>query len=207
MFFPDNKKLYFGEGNDLAIYHDGTDTRFDNKTGDIILQTIDTGDNGNGDDIIIQAGTGKTSIFAHNNGAVELWDNGSKKFETISAGCSITGELQVTGDITAFYTSDERLKDNITPIYDPLTKLMKIGAYTYNWNEKSGKKGPDVGVIAQEVDMVGLPGIATTRDNGYMAVNYEKLVPLLVQSVRELNSKVDKMKQKIKSLEQQLSDK
>ena len=207
MFFPDNSKLYFGDGNDLAIYHDGTDTRFNNKTGDIILQTIDTGDNGNGDDIIIQAGTGKTSIFAHNNGAVELWDNGSKKFETISAGCSITGELQVTGDITAFYTSDERLKDNITPIYDPLTKLMKIGAYTYNWNEKSGKKGPDVGVIAQEVDMVGLPGIATTRDNGYMAVNYEKLVPLLVQSVRELNSKVDKMKQKIKSLEQQLSDK
>ena len=143
-----------------------------------------------------------------NDGAVELYQILTiKKFETISTGCSITGELRVSDDITAFYSSDERLKDNILPIDDALTKVMKIGGYTYNWNEESGKKGPDVGVIAQEVDMIGLPGIATTRDNGYMAVNYEKLVPLLVQSVRELNGKVDRMKQKIKSLEQQLSDK
>ena len=158
----------------------------------------------------------RTPSLGGGNGSVELYyindtgdanNNDGLRLYTTTGGVYINGELQVSDDITAFYSSDERLKDNILPIEDPLTKLMKIGGYTYNWNEKSGKKGPDVGVIAQEVDMVGLPGITTTRDNGYMAVNYEKLVPLLVQSVRELNGKVDRMKEKIKSLEQQLSDK
>ena len=201
---PDNKKLLLGDDNDLQLVHDGTNSFI--------------GDIGTGYFGLVSSGVG-VKIQKHpanvsellaqflNDGAVELYHNNAKKFETISTGCSITGELRVSDDITAFYSSDERLKDNILPIDDALTKVMRIGGYTYNWNEKSGKKGPDVGVIAQEVDMVGLPGIATTRDNGYMAVNYEKLVPLLVQSVRELNGKVDRMKQKIKSLEQQLSDK
>ena len=198
MFFPDNKKLYFGEGNDLAIYHDGTDTRFDNKTGDIILQTIDTGTGGSGDDIIIQAGTGKTSIFAHNNGAVELWNNGSKKFETISTGCSITGELRVSGDITAFYSSsDERLKDNVTAIDDPLAKVLSLSGYTFDWNENSDNEGTDTGVIAQEVEALGLPGIVRTKDNGYKSVQYHKLVPLLIGAVKELSDKVEALEQRL----------
>ena len=84
--------LKLGSGTqDFSATHNGTDTYFTNRTGDLIIQTIDTGDNGNGDDIIIKAGTGKTSIFAHNNGAVELWNNGSKKLETTGIGVSIVG--------------------------------------------------------------------------------------------------------------------
>ena len=199
MFFPDDKKLHFGTGDDFAIYHNGTNTKFDNKTGDLIIETIDTGD-GNGDDIIIKAGTGKTSIFAHNNGAVALWHNGSEKLSTISAGCSITGELQVSDDITAFYSSDERLKDNVTAIDDPLAKVLSLGGYTFDWNENTTKEGTETGVIAQEVDALGLPGLVTTRDNGYLAVNYEKLVPLLIEAVKELSGKVE-------ALEEKLSDK
>jgi len=107
----------------------------------------------------------------------------------------IDGDLCVTGDITAFCTSDQRLKDNITPIDDPLAKVLSISGNTYDWNEKSNKEGHDVGVIAQEVLEV-LPEAVTTRDNGYLAVDYQKIVPLLVEAVKELSAKVKDLENK-----------
>ena len=118
---------------------------------------------------------------------------------SISTITTIDADLNVTGDITAFYTSDERLKDNVTPIDDPLAKVLSISGNTYDWNEKSGKSGDDVGVIAQEVLEV-LPQAVTTRDNGYLAVDYQRIVPLLVEAVKELSARVQ-------DLEQKLSDK
>jgi len=111
----------------------------------------------------------------------------------------IVGELQVTDDITAFYTSDQRLKDNVTPIDDPLAKVLSISGNTFDWNEKSNKSGHDVGLIAQEIEKV-LPEAVTTRDNGYLAVDYHKVIPLLVEAIKDLSDKVE-------ALEQKLSDK
>ena len=51
--------------------------------------------------------------------------------------------------------------------------------------------GDDTGVIAQEIEALGLPGITTTRDDGVKAVRYEKLVPVLIQAIKELSAKVD----------------
>jgi hypothetical protein len=111
---------------------------------------------------------------------------------TLSGGAIINGDLNVTGDITAFYSSDERLKDNIKPIPDALDKVVSISGNTFTWNEKSSHTGEDVGVIAQEVERI-LPQIVTTRDNGYKAVQYEKLVPLLVEAIKDLNVKIEKI--------------
>ena len=61
----------------------------------------------------------------------------------------------------------------------------------------SGKDGSDTGVIAQEVQALGLPGLVTTRDSGYLAVRYEKLVPLLIEAIKELNAKVEDLEQKL----------
>ena len=108
----------------------------------------------------------------------------------ITGNTVVTGILSVTDDITAFWTSDERLKDNITPIEDPLTKVLSISGNTFDWNDKSNKSGHDVGVIAQEIEKV-LPEAVTTRDNGYLAVDYQKVVPLLIEAVKELSAKVD----------------
>ena len=108
----------------------------------------------------------------------------------------INGDLNVTGDITAFYTSDQRFKNNITPIEDPLAKVLSISGNTYDWNQESGKEGHDVGVIAQEVLEV-LPEAVTTRDNGYLAVDYHKLVPLLVEAIKELSQKVSDLEDKL----------
>jgi len=115
---------------------------------------------------------------------------------SISTITTISADLNVTGDITAFYTSDQRLKDNVTPIDDPLAKVLSISGNTYDWNEKSGKSGNDVGVIAQEVLEV-LPQAVTTRDNGYLAVDYQRIVPLLVEAVKELSAKVESLEQKL----------
>jgi len=110
-------------------------------------------------------------------------------------------EFRVLGDIVAFYSSDERLKTNIKPIDDPLAKVISIGGYTFDWIEESDKEGSSTGVIAQEIEKLGLPDLVTTRKKtGYKAVDYEKLVPLLIEAIKELNNKVD-------DLQQQISDK
>ena len=108
-----------------------------------------------------------------------------------------TGEIRASGDIYAFLSSDERLKDNISKIEDPLAKVVSLGGYTFDWNEKTHKDGTETGVIAQEVESLGLPGIVTTRDDGYKAVHYEKLVPLLIEAIKELNDKVSSLEDKL----------
>jgi len=106
------------------------------------------------------------------------------------------GDLRATNDVIAFYSSDKRLKDNIVRIENPLEKVGKIGGYTFDWNDKQKTyEGHDVGVIAQEIQEV-LPELVTERDNGYLAVKYEKIVPLLIESIKELKQEVDEIKQK-----------
>ena len=109
---------------------------------------------------------------------------------------TVYGELRVTQDIVAYYNSDQRLKDNIVPIDNSLTKILSISGNTYTWNEKSTKEGNDVGVIAQEILEV-LPEAVATRDNGYLAVDYQKIIPLLIEAVKELSEKVDELQQKL----------
>ena len=111
-----------------------------------------------------------------------------------------SGEIRATGDITAFYSSDKRLKDNITPIESPTKKLKQINGVTFDWIPNSGEhshEGRDVGVIAQEIEKV-LPEIVTTRKSGYKAVQYEKIIALLIESNKELLARVEELEEKIK---------
>ena len=90
--------------------------------------------------------------------------------------------IRCTGDVVAFYSSDERLKDNITPIENSLDKVGQLKGYEFDWNDKQDVyKGHDVGVIAQEVEKV-VPELVQTRNDGYKAVKYEKVVPLLINA-------------------------
>ena len=112
-----------------------------------------------------------------------------------------SGEIWAYGDVVANKSSDRRLKKYIKNIKNPLDKLSKINGVTFEWKKADEKmkkevhshEGPDVGVIAQEVEEV-LPEIVATRDNGYKAVYYEKLVPLLIEAVKELKAEVDELK-------------
>jgi hypothetical protein len=142
----------------------------------------------------INSSTGNLSIGATTGSLV-----------AITTHTRITGILSVTDDITAFYSSDYRLKDNITPIDDPLAKVLSISGNTFTWNDKSHHTGEDVGVVAQEIREV-LPQIVTERDNGYLAVDYQKIVPLLIEAIKELNAKVENLEYDFASL-QKLLDK
>ena len=103
-------------------------------------------------------------------------------------------------DIIAYATSDERLKDNITLIEKPLEKLSKINGYMFDWNDKqTSYTGHDIGVIAQEIELV-LPEVVTTRDNGYKAVKYEKIVPLLIEAIKEQQQQIDDLKELVNQL-------
>jgi hypothetical protein len=103
-------------------------------------------------------------------------------------------------DIIAFASSDKRLKDNITPISNPIEKIQKIGGYEFDWiptEDIHSYEGHDIGVVAQEIEEV-LPELVTTRDNGYKAVKYEKIVALLIEAIKDQQKQIDDLKSKIK---------
>ena len=128
--------------------------------------------------------------------------SGDYQFNSIGVGAAAsttTGEIRAIGDITAYYSSDIRLKENIVPIVNALTKVNQISGNTYDWKEGyeeiHSHKGNDVGVIAQEIEEI-LPQIVTNRDNGYKAVQYEKIIPLLIEAIKELSVKVKELENK-----------
>ena len=105
------------------------------------------------------------------------------------------GRLRVKGDIIAFRTSDIRYKDNVSPIKNALEKVDNISGNTFVWNSNHADEGvEEVGVIAQEVEKLNLPGLTETREDGRKAVRYELLIPLLVEAIKELKQEVDDLK-------------
>ena len=80
--------------------------------------------------------------------------------------------------------------------------MEKIGGYTFVWNDKqSTYKGKDVGVVAQEIQSV-LPEIVAGRANGYLGVKYEKIVPLLIESIKENTKQIKELKQEINEIKE-----
>ena len=114
------------------------------------------------------------------------------------------GEIRATNDITAYYSSDIRLKENIKPLEGTLEKIDNIRGVTYDWKELTEEQrktvhshtGSDIGVIAQEVEKV-FPDLVEDRPHGYKAVNYEKLSAVLLSAVKELKQEVEDLKKKI----------
>ena len=144
--------------------------------------------------------SGSSQILGGTN--IHSGSTGDYQFNSIGVGTAASttaGEIRATGDITAFYSSDIRLKENITAIPNALEKVNQISGNTYDWkegyDEVHSHKGNDVGVIAQEIEQI-LPQIVTNRDNGFKAVQYEKIIPLLIEAIKELSAKVDSLENK-----------
>ena len=109
----------------------------------------------------------------------------------VTGGVGIGGALNVGGDITAFSSSDVSLKENITPISNAVDKVRSISGNTFTWNEKSVYNGEEgTGIIAQEIEALKLPGVTETREDGTKAVRYDRLVPLLIEAIKELDGKI-----------------
>ena len=168
------------DGADINLKDGGTlFGSFKRVTSDLVIKAETSNKH-----LLLKGNDGGTPITALD---LDMENAGNALFNANISG----SQIEASGDVIAFGSSDERLKDNITPISEPLYKLSKVGGYTFDWNDKQDTyEGHDVGVVAQEIEEV-LPQIVTTRGNGYKAVKYEKIVPLLIESIKELNKKIE----------------
>jgi len=117
----------------------------------------------------------------------------------------VNGNIYATGNITGFWnSSDETLKENIRTIDNALTKVKAINGVMYDWKDSvlenltAGNMVPkqDTGVIAQQVQ-AQLPEVVFTKPDGTLAVRYEKMIGLLIESIKELSAEVDELKQQL----------
>ena len=142
------------------------------------IQEVPSGDVVNFDNKVVL--TNSTASSSKTVGAV-----------VVTGGVGISGALNVGGDITAFSSSDVSLKENITPISNAVDKVRSISGNTFTWNEKSVYNGEEgTGIIAQEIEALELPGVTETRQDGTKAVRYDRLVPLLIEAIKELDGKL-----------------
>jgi|688.fasta_scaffold168911_6 hypothetical protein len=156
------------------------------------------------------AGVYANSSFSKANNALTATANTTTNvqfgsFGVGTAASGTTGEIRATNNITAYYSSDKRYKKNVINIQNPLEKLQQINGVEFDWTEEymaqhGGEDGyfireHDIGVIAQEIESI-LPEIVATREDGYKAVKYDRIVALLIEAIKELKSEVDQLKNK-----------
>ena len=121
-----------------------------------------------------------------------------------TAASATTGQIRATDDITAFYSSDVALKENIQNIPSASEKIIQLNGVLFDWKQEyidnnGGEDGyfvrkSDVGVIAQDVEKV-LPEIVGTRPNGIKAVKYDRLCALLIEGFKEMKQEIKQLKE------------
>jgi hypothetical protein len=137
--------------------------------------------------------TGTASLLVTSNS----YQVGSLGVGTAASGT--TGEIRATNNVTAYYSSDERLKDNVQVIANALAKVLQIRGVEFDWNNLDEPEDGyfvrkhDIGVIAQEIEKV-LPEVVGTREDGIKAVKYDRIIPLLIEAIKELKAEVDALK-------------
>jgi hypothetical protein len=128
----------------------------------------------------------------------------NSQFNSVGVGTAASttaGEIRATNNITAYY-SDERLKTKIGSIENALEKVKQIETMVYHANETAVALGYDasiieVGVTAQSVERVMPQTVAPAPiDDKYLTVRYERLVPLLIEAIKELEAQVAELKGK-----------
>jgi hypothetical protein len=179
--------LVTGNSSDLAI-------------GTVGLNQVRFFVNSGATDAINIATSGLVTIASATLGAVQI---NSLGVGTPSSGTA--GEIRATNNVTAYYSSDKKFKENIQPIQSALEKASYIGGKTFSWtqdyiNKRGGEDGffvkkHDFGVIAQDVQAV-FPLAVRTREDGSLAVDYSKLVALAFQAIAELKAEVNALKGK-----------
>ena len=120
------------------------------------------------------------------------------------------GDVRATGNITAFYSSDARLKENVVTIPSALSIVNQLRGVRFDWTaeyiEKNGGEDGyfirknDIGVIADELEVV-LPELVATKQDGYKGVKYDRICAVLIEAIKELDKKVSDMQKKIDFLE------
>jgi len=181
-------------GTGQTTYTDGQ-LLIGNTTGNTLAKATLTGTS---NQVVVTNGSGSITLSTPQSiGTASSVQFGSFGVGTGASGTS--GEIRATNNVTAYYSSDIRLKSNINDISNALDKVTHIGGKTFDWSdnyiaEHGGEDGyfvqkSDFGVIAQDVQEV-FPQAVRTREDGTLAVDYAKLSALAFAAIKELSEKV-----------------
>ena len=203
IMLSDNSALRLGTGQDLALFHDATDSTIRNTTGDLIFDVAGdiVLDADGGDFTFKDGGTTKFQLqnssddiqFVNNTQDKDIkfmGDDGGSTITALTLDMSEAGAATFNNNVTAF--SDERLKDNIETLEDGLDKVEQLRGVTYTRDDKE-----NIGVIAQEVEKI-LPEIVLTADDemGTKSVDYSRITAVLIEAVKELSARVKELENK-----------
>jgi hypothetical protein len=198
LFGTDNAPIagLLGDGSNGLTLRGGSIEGYSGGT--VVIQGGGCGDCGNGGHVAITGGSGGSGFT---NGHVTLVPSvgdvavGYSTATTPSAKLDVNGSVRATSYITV---SDGNLKTNIKQISGGLDKILKLMGATYSFKEdnKTGlllPKGTQLGFIAQEVEAV-LPEAVFTDLNNVKGVDYNKVIPVLVEAIKELTTQVQTLK-------------
>ena len=133
------------------------------------------------------------TLFVIGNGS-QSWSK-SDAFKVMANGdTTVSNDLTVGGDIVV--SSDARLKANIVSLGSTLAKLLLIDGKSYTM-KKNGKQ--KIGVLAQDIQKV-FPELVTTDDKDMLAVNYQGLVPVLINALKEQDDKISRLEKLVEKL-------
>jgi len=162
---------------------------------------IDENDDWGTVDILAMAGTGRVYI-ADGEIFFNGTSNGSAGFKMIGQ----SGAFHANNDIIAYSStltaSDGRLKENVRPIESSLNKILTLDGVKFDWKDED-KPNDQLGFIAQDVEKV-LPEVVNEIENGlgdydgHKVVNYQAVVPVLVEAIKELKAEIDELKEQLK---------
>ena len=131
--YSDNIKHKYGTGEDLEVSHNGTDSHIDNNTGDLYLTTTGSGDDIHiraVDDVQIKVQGTENAIIASGNGSVDLYYNGSKKFETLDSGIRSQGGICFGSDTAAVNHLADYEEGTFTPAFRVESQSSNISTST-----------------------------------------------------------------------------
>ena len=156
-----------------------------------------TGLTGTTNQVSVSASTGSVTLSLPQN--VHTGTNFQVNSLGVGTGPTGTaGEIRATNNITAYY-SDDRLKTRLGNIENALAKVMTLNGFQYEANETAQALGytvkPEIGLSAQEVQAV-LPEVVVPApiDDKYLTIHYERVIPLLVEAIKELKQEIDSLK-------------
>jgi len=170
LYLEDNGKARFGDGSDLQIYHDGSNSII-NDTGTGQLQIASNALR------INNAANNENMIAADENSEVRIYHDNVEKLKTTSSGVTVTGTVSETSDIA--------LKSDIQPLTNTLEKIQQITGYKYNLINSTSSS---MGVIAQDVEKV-FPELVHGSE-GNKTLQYSGLIGVLVEAIKDLSAKV-----------------
>lgn len=150
--------------------------------------------NGNNSIALGNGATANADQFVFYSG---LSSSTAKMFEVFNK--NTAAAFVVKADGTSSSSSDERLKTNIENISGALESVMKLRGVSFNWKALSNDR-KNFGVIAQEIEKV-FPNLVSKDDRGYLMVNYEGLIPVLTEAIKEQQTEIDNLKKKYEELE------